>query len=201
MRDKRTMQSKSLERLRQTIIGFFAANQFHQVGMRDICAKAGVSPKTVYKYFGSKQELLIACIEKDLALLSQMCDERLGDANDVREEVEALAMTQFEFYAKRKTLAKMVYLNIPASMWVDDESEAQMAFQKMLNGLLQRYHGAKGAFRNINVSVLEDIAAGGAARIIVRWLAGGARADLLEMGRQYTDVMVAIVELSRSSKR
>ena len=64
--DKRTLAPEALENLRKTVIELFANGLFHEVGIREIASKAKVSPQTIYKYFGNKDELIFACIEPDL---------------------------------------------------------------------------------------------------------------------------------------
>lgn len=199
--DKRKIRPATLEQLRRTIIDLFAENQFHEVGMRDICKKSGASPQTVYKYFGDKQALLAACIEQDLQLLTQMCEERLRQATTVREAVEALANTQFEFYAERPTIAKIVYLNLSASYWVGRASKAQIAFQKLLSDMLTTVHKPRTLYGQLPTTILEDIAAGGAARITIRWLTEGEKADLVEQGKQYTEIMLDSVLRSHDSDK
>ena len=68
--DKRLIAPEAIEKLRKTVLALFADNHFHEVGIRDICKQAGVSQKTIYKYFGNKEQLLLACIEQDLQTLS-----------------------------------------------------------------------------------------------------------------------------------
>ncbi len=49
----------------------FAANGFHQTTMQDICAKAEMSAGALYRYFGSKEEIVEAigdqCLQRSLA--------------------------------------------------------------------------------------------------------------------------------------
>jgi AcrR family transcriptional regulator len=45
----------------------FARNGFHQSSMQEICAEAGMSPGNLYRYFGSKEEIIAAICERDRA--------------------------------------------------------------------------------------------------------------------------------------
>lgn len=45
----------------------FARRGFHGATMPEICAEAGLSPGTVYRYFRSKDELIEALVEQDRA--------------------------------------------------------------------------------------------------------------------------------------
>lgn len=45
----------------------FAHRGFHQATMQDICAEAGLSPGSVYRYYRSKDDLIAALVERDRA--------------------------------------------------------------------------------------------------------------------------------------
>ena len=47
--------------------GCFARHGFHGATMPQICAEAGLSPGTVYRYFRSKDDLIEAMVEQDRA--------------------------------------------------------------------------------------------------------------------------------------
>src|SRR2546423_16781 len=45
----------------------FARAGFHGASMQDICGEAGMSPGNLYRYFGSKEEIIAAICERDRA--------------------------------------------------------------------------------------------------------------------------------------
>jgi AcrR family transcriptional regulator len=45
----------------------FARSGFHGASMQDICAEARMSPGNLYRYFGSKEEIIAAICERDRA--------------------------------------------------------------------------------------------------------------------------------------
>lgn len=59
------------ERRRQEILtaaaACFARRGFHQTTMPEICAEAGMSPGSVYRYFAGKDEIIAAIVEADQA--------------------------------------------------------------------------------------------------------------------------------------
>lgn len=58
------------ERRRQIVAAAavcFARRGFHRATMPEICAEAGLSPGTVYRYFRSKEDLIEALVEQDRA--------------------------------------------------------------------------------------------------------------------------------------
>ncbi|HMB75115.1 MAG TPA: TetR/AcrR family transcriptional regulator [Kiloniellaceae bacterium] len=57
-------QSQRREHLIDTAIALFTANGFHATGIDRILAEAGVSKKTLYRHFRSKDELILAALKK-----------------------------------------------------------------------------------------------------------------------------------------
>ena len=57
-------QSQRREHLIDTAIGLFGENGFHATGIDTILARAGVSKKTLYRHFRSKEELILAALRK-----------------------------------------------------------------------------------------------------------------------------------------
>lgn len=69
------------EHLIDTAITLFAEHGFHATGIDTILAKAGVSKKTLYRHFRSKDELILASLRKYDGLFR----------NNFMRQVEALA--------------------------------------------------------------------------------------------------------------
>lgn len=189
-KDGRQINPDALEKLRQTIIGLFADNAFQDVGIRDICKQSGVSPQTVYKYFGDKQELMLACIEEDLAELTRQCEDRYREATTLREAAEALCLGQFEFYAAHPTIARIMFMNLPASYWIERRSDVQTRYQVLLKEFLDRVRTEGRISGAYETTIAQDIVTGAASRIIIRWLTDGAQQDLVSVGQQFCDVLL-----------
>lgn len=175
-RDARTLGEPALEALRTTILSHFARDRYHRVGIRDICAEARVSPKTVYKYFGNKEELLLACIEPDMAELARRASDAHDAAADPLAALRAFADVQLRFYAENPAVARIVFLNIPMSYWLEHHSPAQSEFQALLERTLRV---ALGPLSAPQLQMVRDAASGAVHRVIVRWLAEGEPDDLL----------------------
>ena len=52
------------DRLLDTAIDLFYANGFHAIGLDQIIEKTGVTKTTMYKYFESKEDLILAALKK-----------------------------------------------------------------------------------------------------------------------------------------
>lgn len=69
----------------------FARSGFHQASMQEICAEAGMSPGNLYRYFASKEAIILGIAERDRA--------------EVREQLGALESSQ-DFWGTFAALAR-----------------------------------------------------------------------------------------------
>jgi AcrR family transcriptional regulator len=65
----------------------FGRRGFHVATMQDICAEAGMSPGSVYRYFRSKEELIVALVEADGA-------KHIARIEAVRDQPDVFAALQ-----------------------------------------------------------------------------------------------------------
>lgn len=180
--DGRVIRPEALARLRRTIVEHFSRAQYHEVGIRDICRQGGVSPQTVYKYFGSKEELLLACVEEDLARVGEEAvAAAAARAGDLRAMLEAAFETVFAFYGENAAIARIVFLNLPTLYWVRGRSAGHARFYEGVEALIREGRRSGEVRADAPVEVLRDWVAGGANRLLVRWLTEGG--DVRAYGR------------------
>jgi len=68
MQAGRREQTPARERLVQTAYELFCRHGFQRVGIEAILAEAGVAKATLYRHFRSKDELVVACLERHRTL-------------------------------------------------------------------------------------------------------------------------------------
>ena len=191
--DQRMMKASELEGIRRTLIQHFSDNLYHRVGIREICRSARVSPKTVYKYFGSKEELLLGCIHPEMEELTAQARCEAAAAESDMDALLALGRLQLEFYAERPAIARIVFLNIPIAFWMQRRSPAQAAFQELLHTTVSRCLRGIGIEAEASVQLIRDMASGAVHRMIVRWLLEGAQDDLVRRGEGLRELIPAVV--------
>jgi len=171
-RDGRFISPASLEKLRATVIELFAAGSFASVGMRDIARRAGVGPATIYKYFGSKDALIFACIQPEIAELGR----RLAAASaqhrmdTTRTRLHAFAHAFIGFYIEHLQIGEIVYLTLPARNWVENEAFIQTQ-QLGVGAEILRDGQARGEIRgDVAPELLIELLAGAVHRYMMRLL-------------------------------
>ncbi|WP_299773653.1 TetR/AcrR family transcriptional regulator [uncultured Pseudoteredinibacter sp.] len=176
--DKRLISPAALEKLRTVLVSLFSQGLFHEVGIRDICTQAKVSPKTVYKYFGNKEQLLAACVEQDLQDLADLTAEKVEQAVSIRDKVRAQVDVILGFYQQRPEVARMVFLNIPIAYWLQSASPAHFQ-HRQIGRDVYRLALEQGLVRgDLRDDVISEMIAGGINRVI-SWCLYEGKADQL----------------------
>ena len=70
-------------------VRLFAKSPYHQVGMREIAAEAGLSAASIYRYFGDRDELFVEALLREIAGLSDQIEKFLGQ--DLEVQLAAVA--------------------------------------------------------------------------------------------------------------
>ena len=94
----------------------FASKGFRAATTREIAAEAGVSEGTIYNYFDSKYDLLIAMSQR-LALESLQQLDDLPPQEDVRAYITALVTDRFDLLVKHMDLIRALMPEV----LIDDE--------------------------------------------------------------------------------
>ena len=171
--DKRVIEEATLENLRRTILSMFAENPFNDVGIRQICQEARVSPQTIYKYFGSKEMMLFACIRSDMEKLNNAALTAARKFSKPAEQIEAMLQAWCRFYGKNPVVARIVFLNIPVSYWISEQDSVQMQVWSAIRSAIENGQKAKKINRDLPADLLLDMLMGSLHRIMARWLTEG----------------------------
>ncbi len=177
-RDRRTISPATWERLRKAVIELFAAGLFHEVGIRDIASRAGVGLQTIYKYFGSKEELIFRCCQPELDRLSDEI-ERLDASSgpDAGNRLVAFVDAFVGFYCRHREIAEIVYLNLPLRSLVANPEFAQRRQLATLAKILRDGQEQGLIRKDLAPDLLVDLLAGAAGRYFVRLLTQRAPLD------------------------
>ncbi len=173
-RDRRQLTENKREKIRQVIIDLFADALFHDVGIRDICSLAEVTPKTIYKHFGNKETLLISAIEPDMAALTKAMEAAADRPGPVVERLEAVNRAFFSFYFANVAVARIVFLNIPSAYFVSQPAFIQRGQLAVMARLIEEGQKDRTVRPDVASSELVEAMAGIAMRTMFRLLTDDA---------------------------
>lgn len=88
--DRAKRPSEARERLLATASRIFYADGIHAVGVDRVIAEAGVTRATFYRHFPSKEDLVVAYLEREDAALRGMFSAAAEHIDDPRAMLEAI---------------------------------------------------------------------------------------------------------------
>jgi AcrR family transcriptional regulator len=108
-----------LEARRQEILNAalacFTRKGFHQTTMDDICEEAGLSPGAVYRYFGSKEEIIQATVRKGPNLdFLHWVEEEVARFDDFQKLMEMFTRIGYQRYEQGGAVEQSMKLRLRA---------------------------------------------------------------------------------------
>jgi len=138
----------------------FAQSGYRNTDVQDIADQAGVGKGTVYRHFGTKEELFLAAVDKGMSELTDTILSRLQPVEDPIERMRVGLHVYFRFFDEHKDLVEI---------FVQERSEFRGRGKAtyftyhdnnvdVLEGILE--DGIKkGLFRDVNVKRASQILA------------------------------------------
>jgi AcrR family transcriptional regulator len=125
------------QRILDTAVAEFAANGFPGANINVIAKKAGISIGSMYKYFGSKEDLYLTIIERAHGLLEGVLDDIESTPGDIFQKIEKMVRAAQQ-YAREFPELHQIYL--------DMTSEGLSHLSRKLSGKMEsisaRFYGA-----------------------------------------------------------
>lgn len=150
-RKRRTPEERRKE-IVEAAITLFARQGFERTTTREIAAAAGISEGTIYKYFASKQEILLAFIRPQvLPSIPEIFREREGvtDAQLIREFIE----DRFAVWERNRDLMRVIFgESLFNPMLAEGMHNMLLHAMQTIEGYIAR-RVEQGAFRRVNPKV------------------------------------------------
>ncbi len=160
-------------RLEAAVLKVFSEEDFHRADMRSIAKTAGVSFETIYKYYGSKEKLLFTFVGEWLDELTEQAIRNIEGVEDLKEKIRILVWTQLEYYERNPEMAKILYLTVPYTAWMADDSFGQNRLVKIILDAI-REGKRKGLLNpDARASLLLDVIYGIIRRSFIMWVYRG----------------------------
>jgi len=85
-------------------MNLFKDKSFHDIGMRDIAAEAGVSPASIYRYFPSRDDLFVEALIRDINKI----EKRLRDRVIEKSSIDSLAVDVVDYFIDNESTFQMM---------------------------------------------------------------------------------------------
>jgi AcrR family transcriptional regulator len=152
----------------QAAVQLFTEEGFHASTTRKIAARAAVSEGTLFNYFGSKNELLLAILDDFYEDLEASAREGIGKIMDTRERLQFLAENHVRALVANNALMIrliQVYLGVDLSYYVDYRKthlhELNYRYTRVFDGVVRE--GIQRGYLDpeLNLPALRDLFFGG----------------------------------------
>jgi len=125
----------------------FKEKSFHDIGMRDIAVKAGVSAASIYRYFPSQDDLFVEALIQDLNNIEERFQQRLNQGDNI----------------ENLTIAVVDYM-------IDNEATFQMMCHFMIRGelnphALKKFNGVQRYFLDMFDKIVKKTEGAGNLRL------------------------------------
>jgi AcrR family transcriptional regulator len=167
-----------IKKLEPAVLETFSEGDFHQADMRTIAKKAGVSFDTIYKYYGSKEQMLFSFVDKWLGELTDQIIDHLQGVDDTKEKIRKMFWAQLDFYDKHPRIPTIIYTTIPYKTWAHDESFRQRRLIKIILEALQEGQDNGTVNPKVRTDLLLDIMFGVVLRTFLMWNYRGRKEKL-----------------------
>jgi AcrR family transcriptional regulator len=108
-----------LENRRQQIleaaIACFARNGFHQTTMEDIGQEAGLSPALAYRYFDSKDDIIVATVQQGADRAARFFDA-VADGQDIPSLLQQMIHEHFQRFEQP---GRDLYYKVRVQLWAE----------------------------------------------------------------------------------
>ncbi len=170
----------------------FAEKGYQQATVKEIAARAGISPGTIYLYFDGKRDILSnIAAETETPMVAALLEAgELGDRGTIIEMVEkGLDITEAQLPFNRTLFSEV---------WVDDGilEEAVAERVKQIHRLLQDYVAeriAAGVFRPVDPALTAQLVMGMFAGLIIPAIRGIAPLPSPEKRHALAEAMVDLL--------
>ncbi|HEX5484828.1 MAG TPA: helix-turn-helix domain-containing protein, partial [Limnobacter sp.] len=92
------MRKSTLDRLENAVLELFTARDFNNVSLIEVAQAAHVSLQTIYKYFGSKEQLVAHVLDSTLTRLAQRMIDHLNGIENFRERLRKTLWVMLDYF-------------------------------------------------------------------------------------------------------
>jgi len=175
---KRPLRPDVRQRLEAAVLDIFSNEDFHKANIRDVATRAGVSHRTIYAHFVSKERLLFAFVDIWLGKLTERIADHLQGIEDLKEKLRKVLWLQLDYYERHPGLGRILFMTVPMKTWMADASFRQRKMISLYLSALKKGQADGMLDATVRAGVLLDVMLGLVQRTFFMWVARGQRESL-----------------------
>jgi AcrR family transcriptional regulator len=172
------LEPETRKRLEAVVMDVFSREDFHKANIRTVAKMAGVSFSTIYKYYGSKEGLLFAFVNKRLGVLTERIVDHLQGIENLKEKLRKVFWVQLDYYERDQELGRIIFMTVPLATWMKDNTFVQYKMIHLYLDTLRQGQEQGVLNPHVRTGVLLDIMHGLVQRTFFMWVYRGQRGSL-----------------------
>ena len=166
------------KRLEKAVLEIFSESDFHKASIRDVAKKAGVSFTTIYKHYGSKEQLVFAFVDIWLGKLTDRIIDHLQGIEDLKEKLRKVFWVQMDYYERHPGLGRILFMTLPMKTWMDDKTFQQQKMIGLFLDVLKQGRDQGILNSRVRAATLLDFMSGFVQRTFCMWILRGRKYSL-----------------------
>lgn len=165
----------------------FATSGYHGARVSEVAREAGIADGTIYLYFRSKQELLVALFERGFRGFLEDLDRKLAGNLDPIAQVRALCAHHLGHLGSDFDLAVVTQVELRHS-----DPELRVAIGRIVRPYFDRIEAVvrDGAFDPVEVKIARRMIFGTLDEHVTAWVRSGGRFDLAALAPQVSELLL-----------
>jgi len=124
------------QRIEWAAVQVFADSEFHQVTLQQIAKAAQCSLQTLYRYYGSKEALLSACLHHGLEQLAERMLDHLAGIDTFRDRLSKVFWVVLDFFDRNPQMGRMMINSVYPGRWGSDTTPGQQRLTELFLSVL-----------------------------------------------------------------
>jgi len=186
--DRNFVVKNQRDRLAAGIVAVTAAGGYQQATVTQICAAAGVSRRTFYSYFSSKEDCFLEVFDLLIDVLIASIDEAAGEEPDWPHAVKARLLATLELFTANPDLVRFGLLE-PARAGGEIAARHRTQLGRVLEALVATHEGDEPPRRP--PPEIEQAMVGGVFSLIGIQVEEGHGAELVELLPDLVELFLA----------
>lgn len=182
------------EKIMEAALRIFSEKGFQNATIAEISKEAGVSEATIYEYFGTKEDLLIAIPETISTDTQEEMGRRLPYIRGAEGRLRAMLQGYIDLYQSNPDYSALVLLQLMSNKRFR-RTAAHEAIRRSAHGVLEciREGIADGTFRKeLNPYIVRSMLLGAIEHVFIQWHMEG-RPERTPSSLNLLDVLIDVV--------
>jgi AcrR family transcriptional regulator len=121
----------------EAALELFSQKEFHQIGMRDIAKRAGISAAAIYRYFPSRDDIFVEALVRHMQIVESMFEKKVADGQTSLEE---LAMASVDYLLENESVFQMMGHFMITGQIQPKAMERFNAMQRQFLNILEKFN-------------------------------------------------------------